>query len=99
MRQLLRLPDDAAVPEGAAERAFSTSILVSATRCLLTYVILPFIAPAISFASGAGPVIGIVIGVAAITANVLSIRRFWRADHRWRWWFTAISSSVIVLLT
>ena len=86
-------------PEGAAQRAFSTSILVSATRCLLTYIVLPFVAPALGLAAGVGPAIGIPVGIVAIACNVLTIRRFWAADHRWRWAYTAVSLSVIVLLT
>jgi hypothetical protein len=98
VRRVLRIPDGPAAPEGAAQRAFSTSILVSATRCLLTYVVLPFLAPALGLAAGVGPAIGIPVGVVAIVANVLTIRRFWAADHRRRWAYTAISLSVIVLL-
>jgi hypothetical protein len=99
VRRLLRIPDGPAAPEGAAQRAFSTSMLVSATRCLLTYIVLPFVAPALGLAAGVGPAIGIPVGIVAIVCNVLTIRRFWAADHRWRWAYTAISLSVIVLLT
>ena len=99
MRRLLRLP--AAPPAEKApdaHKAFSTSILVSAVRCLLTYIVLPFVAPALGFATGVGPAVGLVIGLVAIASNVFTIRRFWRADHPRRWQFTAISTSVIVLL-
>ncbi len=98
VRRLLRIPDGPAATEGAAQRAFSTSILVSATRCLLTYIVLPFVAPALGLAAGVGPAIGIPVGIVAIGCNVLTIRRFWAADHRWRWAYTAVSLSVIVLL-
>jgi len=100
MRRLLRLPPSGArpVPDGAAHRAFSTSILVSGTRCLLTYVVFPFLAPALGLAAGVGPAIGLVIGVVAIGANVASARRFWAAEHPRRWAFTAVAASVIVLL-
>jgi hypothetical protein len=97
VRRLLRIPDGPPAPEGAAQRAFSTSILVSATRCLLTYIVLPFLAPALGLA-GVGPALGIPIGAVAIGANVLTIRRFWAADHRWRWAYTAIALTVIALL-
>ena len=80
------------------QRAFSTSILVSATRCLLTYIVLPFLAPALGLAAGVGPAIGIPIGIVAIASNVLTIRRFWAADHRWRWAYTAVALTVIALL-
>jgi hypothetical protein len=98
VRRLLRIPDGPPAPEGAAQRAFSTSILVSATRCLLTYIVLPFVAPALGLAAGVGPAIGIPIGVVAIGCNILTIRRFWAADHRWRWAYTAIAVTVIALL-
>ena len=98
VRRLLRIPDGPPAPEGAAQRAFSTSILVSATRCLLTYIVLPLRCPALGLAAGVGPAVGIPIGVVAIGCNVLTIRRFWAADHRWRWAYTAIALTVIALL-
>jgi hypothetical protein len=98
MRRLLRIPDGPVASEGAAQRAFSTSIMVSATRCILTYIVLPFVAPVLGFAAGVGPIIGIPIGIVAIVCNVLTIRRFWAADHRWRWAYTALALTVISLL-
>ena len=81
-----------------AHRGFSQSILVSGIRCLLTYIVLPFVAPFIGLAPGVGPLIGLVVGVIAIAANVLSIRRFWRADHRWKKPVTVLHVAVISLL-
>ena len=98
VRRLLSIPAGPPASEGAAQRAFSTSILVSATRCTLTYLVLPFLAPALGLAAGVGPAVGIPIGVVAIGSNVLTIRRFWAADHRWRWAYTAIALTVIALL-
>lgn len=90
-------------PDGAelasAERAFSKSIAVSAIRCTLTYVLIPFVFPLIGFGTGVGPWIGVPIGLAAIVANVVSIRRFHRADHKWKWPMTAINVGIIALLT
>ena len=85
--------------EDEATRTFSTSILVSAVRCVLAYIVFPWLLPAVGVARGAGPGIGIVVGVVAIAFNVLSIRRFWRADHRWKWPITALNSAVIALLS
>lgn len=80
------------------ERAFSVSMLVSAVRCTLTYVILPFVTPLIGLAPGVGPALGITIGVGAIAANVFSLRRFWRTGHRWRRPITVLHVAVIILL-
>ncbi len=98
MRRLLRIPDGRTATDGDAQRAFSTSVLVSAVRCVLTYLVLPFIAPALGLATGVGPAIGIPIGAVAIACNVMTIRRFWAADHRWRWAYTALAVTVIALL-
>ena len=83
---------------GDAQRGFSRSIVVSGIRCVLTYVILPFVTPILGFAPGTGPVIGLIVGTVALVANVLSIRRFWRADHPWKKPVTALHVGVIILL-
>ena len=81
-----------------AQRGFSRSMLVSGIRCVLTYVVLPFVTPFVGLAPGVGPTVGLVVGTVAIAANVFSIRRFWRADHRWKKPVTVLHGSVIVLL-
>lgn len=80
-------------------RVFSTSILISGIRCVLAYVVFPWVLPAAGVAGGIGPGIGIVVGSVAIAFNVLSIRRFWLADHRWKWPITALNGAVIALLS
>ncbi|MGH1492981.1 MAG: hypothetical protein ACRBK7_26905, partial [Acidimicrobiales bacterium] len=84
---------------GQAESGFSRSIIISGIRCTLTYVLLPFVAPWIGLAPGVGPVVGLVIGTIAIVANLFSIRRFWRADHKWKIHATVLHVAVLILLT
>jgi len=84
--------------EAGAERTFSISIAVSAIRCTLTYVLIPWVFPFLGETTGVGPTIGVVIGLAAIVANLFSIRRFHRSDHRWKWQMTLLNSAVIGLL-
>ncbi len=81
-----------------AQRIFSISVVISAIRCTLTYVVLPWLAPAIGLASGVGPAIGIPVGSVAIAANIASIRRFHRARHPWRWYVSAVNLGIIGLL-
>lgn len=96
MRQLLRLPADGPTATAAdAQKAFQTSVAVAAVRCLIMYILLPFVLPAIGIAAGVGPWIGLPIAVAAIVAVTMSIRRFWRADHSKRWHYTVIGTVVI----
>ena len=95
MRRLLRVPtDQAPIDESETHRIFSASIFLSALRCLLSYIVLPVILPAIGVAKGVGPAIGIPIGILALTFDYLGIRRFWLADHRQRWAFTALYAVV-----
>ena len=74
-------------------------MVISAIRCLLTYVLFPFVAPVVGIASGVGSTIGIITSTVAIAANLWSIRRFHRADHRWKWPITAINVAIIALLS
>jgi hypothetical protein len=81
-----------------AARLFSASILISAVRCLLTYVVFPWVLPLLGIAGGVGPAVGVVVGTVAIAANVVSIRRFRASRHPWRKPLMALNLSVIGLL-
>ena len=51
VRKLLRIRErPAGVTSASAYAAFRRSMLISATRCTLTYVIFPFVLPAVGFA-------------------------------------------------
>ena len=96
MRKLLRLPTDGPTATAAeAQKAFQTSVVVAGARCLIMYILLPFVLPAVGIAAGVGPWIGLAIAIAAIVAVTMSIRRFWRADHSKRWHYTVIGAAVI----
>lgn len=99
MRRLLRVSSDpGGVTAADAQSAFRTSILVSTIRCLLTYIVLPFVVPAVGLAAGVGPVISLVISAVAIFFLVSSMRRFWRVHHRKRWHYTTLALIVGALL-
>jgi hypothetical protein len=99
MRRLLRLPQDAPrATEASARQLVEKSLVISMARCLLTYIVLPFVVPIIGIAGDIAPVVGIVLGGVAIVANVASVRRFWRADHRYRWHYTALAAVIIVAM-
>jgi ABC-type iron transport system FetAB permease component len=99
MRRVLRLPLDAPkASETSARQLVEKSLLISMARCLLTYIVLPFVVPIFSAATDLAPVLGVVLGSVAIVANVASIRRFWRADHRYRWHYTALATVIIAAM-
>lgn len=100
VRRLLRIRERPAnVSAASAYSAFQRSMLISATRCTLTYVVFPFVLPALSFAAGVGPVLGVLIGTFAIVCDVFTIRRLFEVDHKWRWHFSTIAVMVIGLLS
>lgn len=81
-----------------ATKAFSRSVAISGVRCTFAYIVFPWVLPALGVAGDWGPWLGLVVGPVAIFFNVLSIRRFQRSRHRWRWPITAINVTIIGLL-
>ena len=98
MRRLLRLPEGTTSTAAEARSAFQTSLVFTTCRCLLMYIVLPFVLPAVGIARGVGPVVGIIIGLLAMVSIVYSIRRFWRADHSKRWHYTIFGTAIIAFL-
>lgn len=97
VRRILRVPVTGD-PGRNAEKVFGRSIVLSSVRCLLTYVVLPLLKPAVDLSGGVGPVLGLLIGTVSAVAIVASMRRFWRAGHRFRWHYTVLGGAILVLL-
>ena len=99
MRRLLRVPEEGRRGSAAeAQNAFSRSVFISAARCLLTYIVLPVLGPVLGLTGSVGPALGLAVGAVSMVAIVASMRRFFAADHRWRWRYSAIGGSILVLL-
>ncbi|MGH9149617.1 MAG: hypothetical protein ACRD0D_06490 [Acidimicrobiales bacterium] len=97
VRRILRIPP-AAAPGAVARSMFGASLLLSTVRCLLTYIVLPLLKPVIDLSGGVGPAVGLAIGAVSGLAIVAAMRRFWLANHRWRWHYTLVGSAILVLL-
>lgn len=98
MRRLLRVSAPRRGSIMGAHRAFRWSIVVSGIRCLITYLAVPIALPLLSLAAWFAAPIGIVLCVIAGVNGVISVRRFWLADHRHRWMYTAFIGVVFVVL-
>lgn len=98
MRRLLRLPEGRTATADEARSAFQKSLFISATRCLLMYIVFPFVLPLVGIARDVGPYIGVAIGLLAMVSIVYSIRRFWRANHSKRWHYTVFGTVIIGFL-
>lgn len=81
-----------------AQRTFSLALVFSGVRCILQYVVLPFVLPLVGIAGDFAVHISIVINVAAIFAIIYSLRRFWMVGYRHRWRYLPIALTALVLL-
>lgn len=100
VRRLLRIPDRRIdLSDARTYKAFQRSMAISAIRCTLTYVIFPFVLPGLGFMTGVGPVVGIIIGSIALVCDTYTIRRFFAADHKYRWHFSTIVFGIMCLLS
>lgn len=81
------------------ERAFSFALLFSGVRCIIMYVILPFVLPLIGLAGAFGIYFDIVINIIAIGAIIYSLRRFWITDYVRKWQYLPVALVAFVVLT
>lgn len=98
MRRLLRVPALNRTSGTGAHRAFRVSVLVSAVRCLITYLLVPVLVPVLSLAGWVAAPIGIALCVVAVVNGTIAVRRFWLSDHRSRWMYTAFMGVVFAIL-
>ena len=81
-----------------AHRAFRVSVVVSAIRCLITYVVVPVLVPLLSLGGWVAAPVGLALCAVAAVNGWVSLRRFWRADHRHRWTYTIFIAVVFAIL-
>ena len=99
MRGLLRVGD--IVDKHAiigARRSTTTAIVVSGVRCTISYLLIPILTPFVTLLDTFGPPISIVLSSFAIVMGIRGVRRFWIADHRARWPYTAFIGVILVML-
>jgi hypothetical protein len=99
MRRLLRIEGGA--EPGAifgAQRAMTNSILVSAIRCTITYLLVPVLTPIVGVLDLVDAPLSLVLCGLAFVMSSRSLRRFWRADHAKRWHYTALVAAVWAFL-
>lgn len=81
-----------------AERAFSLSLLFSGVRCILQYVMLPFILPIIGIAGDFSVVISLIVNTMALAGIIYSLRTFFKVNYRHKWRYVPIATVAIILL-
>lgn len=77
-----RVEQHTVAQERGAENTFMLSMLFTGIRCLLEYVVLPFILPLLNLSSTIAVPLVLAVNVIALTALVHSVRRFWAIDYK-----------------
>jgi hypothetical protein len=80
------------------ERAFTFAILLSALRCTIQYVVLPFVLPWIGVVAAIPPWVTLGLSLIAFVSLVRSVRHLWRLRHAQRWSYLALAFVVLAAL-
>ncbi len=88
-----------AAGDSTAERAFGFSLVFSAVRCILQYVVLPFVLPLVGIAGDAAVPVMLAINVVAVVAILFSIRRLWRINYKHKWSYLGVGLTALAILT
>ncbi len=98
MRWLLHIsrPQKGAIM--GAHKAFRYSLIISGIRCIITYLLVPILVPILSVAGWVATPISLLLCAYAAVNGVISVRRFWLADHTQRWMYTAFMGVVFLVL-
>lgn len=94
VRQLLRI-------EHAQPRALMPmkgSLVISAVRCVITYALVPALAPVVTGIGVLARPLSLALAALAAVMAVVSLRRVWLADWSGRWGYTAFVAVVLALL-
>jgi hypothetical protein len=85
--------------ESEAQRAFKFSLIFTGVRCLLQYIVLPFILPVIGIASSTALPLLLLINIFAIISMLFSVRRFWQINYRYKWQYLLMALVILTALT
>ena len=83
----------APVPRGG--NVFGLPLLISAMRCILQYVLLPFVLPVLGVIGGAPVWLGLSLNVVAFVSLISSLRRVFRARHPRRYSYLPLAALML----
>jgi hypothetical protein len=81
-----------------AERLFTATLLFAGLRCLVQYILLPFVLPLLGIVSGQRFGIMVALDLVALVAISFSVRRFWQVRHPRRWEYLLLACVAIVVM-
>lgn len=81
-----------------AQRALTCGLALSAFRCTVQYVILPFALPWVGLAAAIPPWVTLILGGVAVFSLGRNVRILWRTRHARRWSYLAVAGGVAATL-
>lgn len=84
MRTLLRVSDKENRTDRRLHKQVRSSLIISGSRCLLSYVVIPALSPLIQPTFGFNPIMTIPLSLVALFFDTRAVRNVQRSDHRWR---------------
>jgi hypothetical protein len=84
---------DAPLP-APAQRALRFGLLLSALRCTIQYVLLPFVLPWIGVTGAIPPWLTLTLGALAVAALARNVRTLWRLRHAQRWSYLFLATVI-----
>jgi hypothetical protein len=81
------------------ESAFNASMVLVGVRCVIQYVILPFVLPVLGIAADWARPLSLAVTVVGIVAIFFTLRRFWQINYRWKWQFLGLSVFAVLFLS
>jgi hypothetical protein len=85
------------VASSKGPRGFGFALFVSATRCILQYVVVPFILPVLGFVGDTPAWFSLSLSALAFLSLFTSLRRFWQSHHPRR--FAYLPLAILMTLT
>jgi len=70
--------------ERSAENTFMFSMLFTGVRCVLEYILLPFVLPLLNLSTTIALPLVLAANAVALTALLYSIRKFWMIDYKYK---------------
>ncbi len=98
-RLLFVKPLAAPTDESDAQRAFNFSLIFTGVRCILQYVVLPFILPVVGIAADTALPLLLAINIFAVISMLFSVRRFWQINYRYKWQYFIMALVILAALT
>lgn len=79
------------------ENVLTFALLLTATRCILQYAILPFVLPILGVTGAFSVPITMIFTLVSLGSIIYSIRRMFRINYRHRWTYAIVALTAFVI--